>query len=175
MIAEKTPLWIAVRVDLRLPCEGKLSYTVSSISKRGKPVPQKDSTTILLVEDEALIALGEKAQLEGHGYTVSTTTSGEEAIGLADTGEFDLILMDIDLGPGKLDGTEAARRILQLQDIPIVFLTSHSEQEMVDRVEGISGYGYVLKNSGEFVLNQSIRMALKLHEAHQGMVDRENR
>jgi hypothetical protein len=46
---------------------------------------------------------------------------------------------------------------------------------MVDRVEGISGYGYVLKNSGEFVLNQSIRMALKLHEAHQGMVDRENR
>jgi PAS domain S-box-containing protein len=74
--------------------------------------------------------------------------------------------MDINLGKG-IDGTEAARQILNRHNIPIVFLTSHSEKEYVDRVKEITRYGYVIKNSGDFVLQSSIEMAFELFESHQ--------
>src|SRR6056297_3007206 len=80
--------------------------------------------------------------------------------------EISLILMDIDLGKG-MDGTEAAEKILESHELPIVFLTSHSEKEYVNRVKKITNYGYVLKNSGEFVLIEAIYMAFSLYEAHK--------
>jgi PAS domain S-box-containing protein len=120
---------------------------------------------ILLVEDEALIALQEAKLLEQHGYRVVTVYNGREAVKTAvNDAEIDLILMDIDLGSG-MDGTEAAARILEQRELPVVFLTSHAEKEMVERVKDITRYGYVLKNSGEFVLIESINMAFELFEA----------
>ncbi|MFO7730628.1 MAG: PAS domain S-box protein, partial [Spirochaetia bacterium] len=86
--------------------------------------------------------------------------------------DISLILMDIDLGSG-IDGTEAAQIILEHHNLPIVFLTSHSEKEVVDKVKGISRYGYVLKFSGEFVLVEAVTMALELFEAHQATKTRE--
>ncbi|TVR92991.1 MAG: response regulator, partial [Spirochaetaceae bacterium] len=78
--------------------------------------------SLLLVEDEALIAMATKSSLERYGYTVSTTQSGEAAIEAARSGApFELVLMDIDLGTG-IDGTEAAAVILSEHDIPVVFL-----------------------------------------------------
>ncbi len=74
----------------------------------------------------------------------------------------DLILMDIDLGDNKMDGTETAKLILEKYDLPIIFFTSHTEKEYVDRVKQITGYGYVLKSSGEYVLMESINTAFKL-------------
>ncbi len=74
--------------------------------------------------------------------------------------------MDIDLGAG-ISGPEAAERILNICPIPIVFLTSHSERDMVDKVRGITRYGYIIKDSGDFVLQSSIEMAYELFEAHQ--------
>lgn len=131
--------------------------------------------TILLVEDEPLIALAEKAMIEKHGYTVVTAASGEKALKTVRTRtEISLVLMDIDLGKG-MDGTEAAQEILKDHELPIVFLTSHAEKDMVDRVKGITRYGYVLKNSGEFVLAESIAMAYKLFEAHRTIKEREER
>ncbi|MFW5689081.1 MAG: PAS domain S-box protein, partial [Spirochaetota bacterium] len=125
------------------------------------------ATTILLVEDDLVIALAHQRRLEHHGYTVLTAPSGDAAIETVLRGErVDLILMDIDLGPG-IDGTEAAATILRSVRVPIVFLTSHAEQEMVERVKGITRYGYVLKSSGEFVLLEAIGMALELFKAHE--------
>ncbi len=122
---------------------------------------------ILLVEDEAVIALAQKKTLENHGYAVITAPSGEKAISLAETGtDIDLILMDINLGDG-IDGTEAAARILETLDVPLVFLSSHIEREVVERTEGITSYGYIVKNSGEMVLVASVRMAFKLFDAHK--------
>src|SRR6056297_439982 len=122
---------------------------------------------ILLVEDEALIAMGTVKLLENHGFELVTARKGEKAIAAVDQdSDISLILMDIDLGKG-MDGTEAAKEILKYHDIPIVFLTSHSEKEYVDRVKEITRYGYVLKNSGEFVLIESIKMAFELFEANQ--------
>ncbi|HPQ54666.1 MAG TPA: PAS domain S-box protein [Spirochaetota bacterium] len=131
--------------------------------------------TVLLVEDEALIAIAEKMRLESAGYSVITANSGENAVAVVRSGEtIDIVLMDIDLGPG-IDGTRAAEEILSIQDIPIIFLTSHAEQEMVERVRRITRYGYVLKNSGDFVLLSSIEMAFELHDAHKKAMENELR
>lgn len=130
---------------------------------------------ILLVEDERLIALSETRMLEKHGFLVETAHSGESAARRVRTGRVpDLILMDIDLGDG-MDGTETARHILSHAELPIVFLTGHAEREMVDRVKGITRYGYVLKGSGEFVLIESINMAFELFRAHREITAKERR
>lgn len=130
------------------------------------------AATILLVEDEALIALLETRQLEDEGYRVIHARTGEEAIGLATSARptIDLVLMDIDLGPG-MDGTQAAQAILARLEVPVVFLSSHTEREVVERTEKITSYGYVTKNSGATVLAASIRMAFKLFMAHRSIRD----
>lgn len=124
--------------------------------------------TILLVEDEAIIALSEKEDLSYAGFNVIIAHSGEEAVMRveADPGRIDLILMDINLGSG-IDGAEAAQIILRSNDIPIIFLSSHIEPEIVDKVEKITSYGYVVKGSSETVLLASIRMAFRLYEANK--------
>jgi PAS domain S-box-containing protein len=126
----------------------------------------ENKKTILLVEDEVIIAMMEARILEKNGYSVITAHSGEEAVEFAGRNpDIDLVLMDIDLGRG-MDGTEAARIILNDHDLPVVFLSSHTEPEIVEKTEGITSYGYVVKNSGETILLASIRMAFKLHHAH---------
>lgn len=124
-----------------------------------------DDKVILLVEDEALIALAEARMLRQYGYKVITAYSGEEAIQTIKTGaKIDLVLMDINLEAG-MDGTQAAERILQLRDLPLMFLSSHTERQVVEKIEGITSYGYIVKNSGETVLIASIKMAFRLLEA----------
>jgi len=126
--------------------------------------------TILLVEDEPLIALVEKRTLENHGYAVVTVNTGEKAIEyLQHSDDIDLILMDIDLGAG-MDGTEAAETILHEREIPLAFLSSHTDPETVEKTEGITSYGYILKNSGDTVLLASIRMAFRLYETKREAV-----
>jgi PAS domain S-box-containing protein len=123
--------------------------------------------SLLLVEDEAVIAMDQAAILEQYGFIVHTVYSGDDAVRFCKEGrDVDLILMDIDLGMG-IDGTEAAKQILKLYDIPVVFLSSHTEKEIVDRTEKISSYGYVVKNSGIVVLVASIKMAFRLFEANR--------
>ncbi len=129
------------------------------------------NTTILLVEDEALIAMSEKTELEKYGYSVRTVTTGEQAVEIIQTSsDIDLILMDINLGPG-IDGPQAAEIILKDHDLPIVFLSSHTDPEVVKKTEKITSYGYVVKNSSLTVLDASIKMALKLFESRRESYD----
>ncbi|TVR60142.1 MAG: PAS domain S-box protein [Spirochaetaceae bacterium] len=129
--------------------------------------------TILLVEDESIVALSEEMVLQNAGYAVIVVHDGETAVASAlSHGKIDLILMDIDLGPG-IDGTESARRILAQRDVPVVFLSSHTERTVVERTEEIGSYGYIVKDSGETVLLASIKMALRLFEANR-TIDRRN-
>jgi PAS domain S-box-containing protein len=124
--------------------------------------------TILIVEDEALIALDEERKLKHAGYSVACVASGEESIDIfrKNPDSFDLVLMDIDLG-GGIDGTEAAQEILRSYDVPILFLSSHTEPELVEKTEKITNYGYVVKSSPFTVLDASIKMAFKLFEAQK--------
>ncbi|MBP8083947.1 MAG: PAS domain S-box protein [Spirochaetes bacterium] len=123
----------------------------------------EDKVSLLLVEDEVLIAMSEQIELEKCGYNVHHVLSGEKAIDavLENILTIDLILIDIDLGSG-IDGTQAAEQILNIKDIPIVFLSSHTEPEIVEKTERLTSYGYVVKNSGIVVLDASIKMAIKL-------------
>ena len=102
--------------------------------------------------------------LRSEGYEVVQAFSGEEAVAIAGrrNASIDMILMDIDLGSG-IDGTEAARQILEFCDIPIVFLSSHTEKAIVDKTEKITSYGYIVKNFPPIILNTSIKMAHKLY------------
>jgi CheY-like chemotaxis protein len=122
--------------------------------------------TILLAEDEALIAASERICLENWGYKVITASSGRAAVEEAEKNpSISLILMDLDLGAG-LSGSEAAEIILQKKDLPLIFLSAHTEKEIIEKTEKITSYGYVDKNSGETVLAASIKMALRLFEAN---------
>jgi PAS domain S-box-containing protein len=125
--------------------------------------------TILLVEDEAILAMVQAQTVSQFGYNVITSGTGEQAIQIAASDQtINLVLMDIDLGKG-IDGTEAARQILAKRNVPIVFLTSHSEKEYVDKVKEITRYGYIIKDSGDFVLQSSIEMAFELFDAHRNI------
>jgi PAS domain S-box-containing protein len=126
--------------------------------------------TLLLVEDEGIIALQEARMLEGEGYAVIQANSGERAVAIVNSGDrkIDLILMDINLGSG-MDGTRAAGEILKNFDIPVLFLSSHTEKDILDRTEKITSYGYVVKNSGDTILLASIKMAFRLHAAHRNI------
>jgi PAS domain S-box-containing protein len=131
---------------------------------------------ILLVEDDAVVSMAQSLVLKRAGYDVVPAFTARKAIA-AIRGEHpppDLVLMDIDLGKG-MNGADAAREILKMRDIPVIFLTSHSEREMVTRTGGITNYGYVLKNSGEEVLFASITMAFRLHDAHRALRDSEEK
>lgn len=130
---------------------------------------------ILLVEDEVIIAMAETAVLKKNGFEVIGATNGEEAIAILESGNsIDLILMDFALGSG-MSGAETAEEILKKRNIPIIFLTSHFEKEIVERVRNINRYGYIIKNSGETFLISSIEMALNLFEAQRKTKESEER
>lgn len=128
-----------------------------------------DTKTVLLVEDEDLLVILQTDWLERLGFNVIPVSSGEKAVEVTQTTPgIDLILMDINLGPG-MDGLEAASTILKGHDIPIVFLTSHEGEEIVKRTKEIASYGYVVKDGDMTTLDASVKTALKLHEAHRAM------
>ena len=130
---------------------------------------------ILLVEDEKILLLSETTMLKKHGFEVVAADSGASCFAqLQRNSDISLVLMDINLGQEEL-GTEVAARVLEQYAIPIVFLTNHAESEYVQRARTVTNYGYVLKNSGEFVLIESIHMAFELFEAHKETKRQESR
>lgn len=99
----------------------------------------------LIIEDEALIAEELSERLSRLGFTViATVTSGEEGFEIATRQQPDLVLMDIRLS-GRKDGVQAAREIRRQVDVPIVFLTAHSDRLTVDRVKRTDHDGFILK------------------------------
>jgi PAS domain S-box-containing protein len=131
--------------------------------------------SLLLVEDEAIIAASEAHFLESKGFVVKVVGSGEAAVErFRDaTHDFDLVLMDIDLGRG-IDGAECARQLLELRSIPVIFLTSHSESDLIERTQDISSYGILAKNSYQSLITTSIKSAYELHRAHVALMVKEH-
>lgn len=85
---------------------------------------------ILVVEDEAVVAMSECFVLESLGYQVtSSVASGEQAIAAAERERPDLVLMDVRL-KGRMSGVEAAREIHRRFGIPVVFVTANDDDEL---------------------------------------------
>ncbi len=101
--------------------------------------------TILIVEDEAIVALDLKLQLQELGYTVlGMVASGEAAIAAVAARAPQLILMDVRL-QGPIDGIAAAQAIRRKHDLPVIFLTSHSDDDTVQAAARTAPYGYLTK------------------------------
>lgn len=123
--------------------------------------------TILLVEDEQLAAKQVLRALEGRGAELLHCFSGEDALQELARETVDLVLMDIELGPGRMDGAETAEAILQKHDIPLVFISAHTGEEVIKKIDRITSYGYIVKNTGDAVLLASVKMALRLFESRR--------
>lgn len=98
---------------------------------------------ILIVDDDRLVLTGLASGLEERGYVVIKAASGEEAVLLADTAQPDLVLMDICL-PG-ISGIEAAQRIREKLDIPIIFLSALDTEEVVRQAITLGTLSYLVK------------------------------
>ncbi len=129
---------------------------------------------ILLVEDQVIIAMSQMKFLNLEEFEVIHATTGEEAVKIvkSDTRHIDLILMDLDLGRG-MDGFDTAKSIQAIRDVPIMFLSSQSEKDIVKKTEQITSYGYILKTAGSIVLVASIKIALNLAESNRRLRESE--
>ena len=123
-----------------------------------------DKTKILIVDDEILIALEIKAQLEKLDYDiVGIASNGNEAVQETIEKNPDLILMDIVL-KGDIDGIDAAEIIHTHLDIPIIYITAYFDEETIERARTTNPYAYIIKPFKSSELNANIQMAL--HKYH---------
>ncbi|MCP4660847.1 MAG: response regulator [bacterium] len=121
----------------------------------------------MVVEDEALIAADIRECLESMGYGVSSVVaSGEEAVARAGEERPDLVLMDIVLRD-QMTGIEAADRIGADCGIPVVFLSSNTDAEFIERSKAAAPFGYLVKPFEEQELRATIEMALVRHRLEQ--------
>jgi CheY-like chemotaxis protein len=101
--------------------------------------------TILIVEDENIVALDIQSRVASLGYTVvAMARSGEQAIEKVAETHPDLVLMDIRL-KGALDGVQAAEHIRARFDIPVVYVTAYADEETLQWAKVTEPYGYILK------------------------------
>lgn len=125
------------------------------------------SKTVLVVEDEVVIAMDLQATLIELGYHVpEIITSGNEAIQKSGLLKPDLVLMDIHLGD-EIDGIEAAAQIVKLLDIPIVYLTAYADDETLNRARQTQPFGYVLKPFEANELKANLEVAFYKHQIDQ--------
>ena len=122
---------------------------------------------ILVVEDEALVALHLEQRLQMLGHSVvGTAFSGTDALEQTAAHLPDLVLMDINLGRG-ISGIEAAQQINRILDIPVVFVTAHSDDAILQKANAAGPYGYVLKPFEDSALRVTIEIALSKHQLDQ--------
>jgi PAS domain S-box-containing protein len=118
---------------------------------------------IMIVEDEILVAMELRERLKDLGYIVPAVVAyGEVAIEEAGKHEPNLVLMDIVLA-GEVDGIEAAAKIRDLYDIPVIFLTAHSDEATLRKAKLSEPFGYLIKPFTESELRTSIEVALYKH------------
>ncbi|OQY12271.1 MAG: hypothetical protein B6I31_03445 [Desulfobacteraceae bacterium 4572_19] len=118
------------------------------------------NSSILIVEDEPIIALSLQDELKQLKYNViSIANSAEQAIQQAKKNQPDLILMDIVLN-GKMDGIEAARQIHLSYPIPVIYLTAYSDEQVLERAKVTEPFGYLIKPVKHEDLKATVEMVL---------------
>jgi two-component system response regulator LytT len=122
---------------------------------------------ILIVEDESIVRKDIERSLTKLGYNVvAQADTGEKAIELAKEHRPDIALMDIML-KGEMNGIEAADRIKNDSDIPIIFLTAYADEATLSKAKITEPHGYILKPFKEIDLHTTIEMALHKHKKEQ--------
>ncbi|MEN3953172.1 response regulator [Iodidimonas sp. SYSU 1G8] len=130
---------------------------------------------IMVVEDERIVALHLRQQLEKLGYEVpAVVSSGQQALDRVGRERPDLILMDIKID-GDMDGIETASRLPSDNPIPVVYLTAYSEEATLARARETQPHGYLLKPFSERELHATIQMALERKKAETARSEQEER
>lgn len=118
---------------------------------------------VLIVEDEALVALELEHRLGQQGYVIAGTAgTADDALSIVEAQSVDLVLLDVRLG-GKRDGIAVASE-LHKRGIPFVFITAHGDDATLARVKAVQPQGYLLKPFDERLLRLTIETALHRHE-----------
>lgn len=131
--------------------------------------------TVLIVEDEVIVAKDIQAMVQTRGYEAPAIAySGEEAIKKAEEIKPDLVLMDIVLR-GEMDGITASEQIRNRLDVPIVYITAYAEDKTIARAKVTEPFGYLLKPFEERELHTAIEIALYKHKLEKALRESEER
>jgi response regulator NasT len=123
---------------------------------------------VLIAEDEGFVAAGLQAQLKALGHqVVGLARDGQEAVALAEALLPDLVIMDIRLP--RLDGLEAARRILQGCRVPIIFVSAYSNVALAQDASAVGGLAYLVKPVNQHDLLPAIEVALGRFREAEGL------
>jgi CheY-like chemotaxis protein len=116
--------------------------------------------SILIVEDEMILALNAKLELEEAGYRVTgIAVSGEDALSMAERERPDLVLVDITLS-GKIDGIDAAKRMIDEFGIPVIYLTGNSDERTLELAKQTNPAGILQKPVEDYRLVSIIKNVL---------------
>jgi DNA-binding LytR/AlgR family response regulator len=119
---------------------------------------------IMVVEDESIVAKDIQQSLKKLGYNVADVcNTGEAAVVSATEKRPDLILMDIML-KGEMSGIDAAEKIRDNLNIPVVFLTAYADESTLNKAKITEPYGYIIKPFKEVDLHTTIEMAIYKHD-----------
>lgn len=130
--------------------------------------PGARKARVLVVEDERIVAKNIERRLVELGYEVAgSAASGEEVLALAERTQPDVVLMDIHLA-GTVDGTEAARRVWQRLQIPVVYVTAYADADTLDEAKTTEPYGYVVKPFRPEQVHAAIQLALERRARESG-------
>ncbi|MDZ4839210.1 MAG: response regulator [Bacteroidota bacterium] len=133
------------------------------------PYNQSGKVNILIVEDEQITAKELRMSLEKMGYTVcATATSYQEALTFANANRPDIALMDIHID-GNKDGIQTAKALKTHYDIPVIFLTSQNDLEIVQKAKESDPFGYLIKPFRKSDLQTTIEIALFNHKKSSTM------
>lgn len=131
------------------------------------------TASILVVEDEGIVAQEIKSRLEKSGYAVCAVAhDGQTAVVRAGECQPDLVLMDIRL-KGAMDGIEAAGLIREQFKLPVVYLTAYTDTATLERAKVMEPFGYVVKPFETRSLVAAIEIALHRHRSESERIYRE--
>ncbi len=140
------------------------------MNSQRSPMPR-----IMIVEDDGIIAHHVQHVLTRWGYdVVGMASSGEKALPKVDESLPDLVMMDIYLA-GEMDGIETARQIVAQHDIPIIYLTAHPEDQILQQAKVTGPYGYLTKPVQDKELRATIETALYKHQMERTLRESQKR
>lgn len=129
--------------------------------------------SILLVEDEGIVARDLEESLTRLGYQIAGIASeGTQAVTMVEKLQPELVVMDVSLR-GEVDGIQAARLIQERSYVPIIFLTGHSDDETLQRAVRTNPLGYLIKPFQEAELHSTIEVAIHKHRSDRATRERE--
>lgn len=128
---------------------------------------------IMVVEDDGIVARDIETTLENLGFGVSgSAVSGEKALKMIKTAPPDLVLMDIML-KGEMDGIETTEQIRAMLDVPVVYVSAHTDEKIFQRAKLTEPFGYVIKPFDDRELQVAVEIALYKHKMERKLKERE--